>query len=448
MNRPGLLRFAWAVFSLCVVTMALEGRAKAATGTITTTSYLWNQNGNYCPSTNACVGSIYPQVDFNSWKPVSNAKVVAYSAAGAIIGQGIMNDAGSTTLTWTATPAPAQAFLRIYPNQKLSAFYFTDTSGSLYNAFTAPVNLVSGGNTTFPNSFIGTQVAPNPYFNAYWAGELQWRRVLSLVGLLVTNFVNVEIRGFANVIPGYIDAGGIALSSRAFGPLKKIQLDTNAAYSPQGRVMHEMGHMASYLTNPFRFGSDYTWGGGAPSQWGFTTAEFGHVSFEEAISTHYGNMTLWGDNSVTPTTCLSAGHCYSAALVASTPLFGTNVEATSFPFGINNCSTAAAAPESRWPLSATRYLWDVFDNRNDADGDTYSANQSGHFWQHLANLASYPAGLGFFQEDEPWAPGAGGAVVLGTAAEKDGRGVATYRLYYASSTQDTNLLRVSNCSPP
>jgi len=39
-------------------------------------------------------------------------------------------------------------------------------------------------------------------------------------------------------------------------------------------------------------------------------------------------------------------------------------------------------------------------------------------------------------------------VVLGTAAEKDGRGVATYRLYYASSTQDTNLLRVSNCSPP
>jgi hypothetical protein len=83
----------------------------------------------------------------------------------------------------------------------------------------------------------------------------------------------------------------------------------------------------------------------------------------------------------------------------------------------------------------------VFDNHNDADGDSYSANQ-GDFWKHLHNLAWYPEGTETNQIDEPWNP------TRTAVTELDGRGSTSYAANYAANVVNISLLRVDNCSPP
>ncbi|MEO7034480.1 MAG: hypothetical protein ABI548_11295, partial [Polyangiaceae bacterium] len=281
---------------------------------------------------------------------------------------------------------------------------------------------------------VGSSTAPDPYYNAFWAAERLWRNVLSLVGSATVNFTGIQVRGFANNIPGFL---GSQPTSAADGPTKRVQLDANAGFSPQARIVHELGHIQNYVANPFKFSGSYSWDGN--SGWGYTTPEFGSVAFEEGFATHYGNIEFWYDNSVTPTSCLTSGTCYDSFGV---PFTGTDIEATSYPYSTNNCNTLATAPESRWPISAMRFFWDVFDNHNDADGDTYSAN-NGDFWQHLAMLAFYPQGTGGNQINDPWNAG------LTSVTEPDGRGSASYAYNYVNSAglQSIDLLRTDNCGP-
>jgi hypothetical protein len=133
------------------------------------------------------------------------------------------------------------------------------------------------------------------------------------------------------------------------------------------------------------------------------------------------------------------GSCYD--MTTGAPSANTDLEASSYPYGTNNCITDPSNPEARWPLSAMRYFWDVFDNHNDADGDDYSANQ-GNFWQHLANLAWYPEGTGTYQIDEPW------NLPRDMVSEPDGRGSLSYTMNYKANVVETGILRVDNCGPP
>jgi hypothetical protein len=412
--------------------------AHAATGWISGSVKLWNANGNYCPTTNACVGSRYPQSQFHTWQPLSNAYVNVYDAAGTFIGQGGTGTDGTFTASWTAPVAPTQIRVRFFPYQKENRFFFAQPDGLLYNWFTG---LITRGASS-PSSpqpigtyFLGSSAAPDPYANAYWAGEREWREVFNLVGVLQANFTNVEIRGFVDNIPGF---RGNCPTSCANGPAKQVQLDDNAGFSPQARVMHEMGHIASYVTHAWQRTNNYNWPNTTGSGgWSKTSAEWSVSGFEEAMATHYGSIAFWADNAASPTTCLSSLTCYSAL---GNPLTGTNLEATSFPFSVNNCSTSSTSPESRWPLSHMRFLWDVFDNHNDADGDSYSANH-GDFWKHLANLAWYPEGTGTNQIDEPW--NANRTAVT----ELDGRGSISYAANYAANVVNIGILRIDNCAP-
>jgi hypothetical protein len=176
---------------------------------------------------------------------------------------------------------------------------------------------------------------------------------------------------------------------------------------------------------------------GAPF-WCQTCAEWGAAAFEEAWATHYGSVTLWADNAESPTTCLSSGTCYDST---GAPFFGTDLEASSYPHEENNCDANTANPEARWPLSAMRYFWDVYDNHNDADGDTYSASQ-GNFWQHFANLAWYPEGTDTNQIDEPWNS------TYTAVTEPDGRGSTSYFVNYDANVTYTGTLWADNCAPP
>lgn len=437
------VRLASSAFLAFAAVTAVSGAASAVTGTVSGTINMWNKNGNYCPTTATCTGSRYPQADFNTSKPLSNAKVHIFDAAGVLIGQGASNQNGTFTTSWSAAVKPAQIRLRFLASHRDTRFFFAQADGSLYNWFTGLITTAASSSPAAPQAVgtfsAGTSAAPDPFANAYWAAERVWREVFNLVGVLQTNFTNVEIRGFADDIPAFL---GSRPTSAASGSTKRVQLDANAGFSPQARVMHEMGHVASFQTHAWQSTNNYNYpntaaGGG----WSQNTGEWSVSAFEEAFATHYGSISFWGDNSVMPTSCLSSATCYSGGV----PVTASNLEASSFSGATNNCAagatppTAANAPEGRRPISHMRFMWDVFDNRN--DGDTYTAN-AGDFWKHLANLAVYPEGTGANQIDEPWNS------ARTSVTERDGRGSSSYAFNYKANFANVDQQRTINCTPP
>lgn len=428
-----------------LITIGVVSPARAVTGYVTGSWQFWNQNGNYCPSNNDCVGAWYTQSMYDTPLPISNGSVWIIDTSDAIIGTGSTDDNGNYTVAWSRSTFPSQIGVVILPYHKDGRFFLADASGLLINDWFGFFNTAASTSPSAPQDVgshtVGSSNDPSWYDNAYWAIEWQWRFTMSVVGILQTNLTYVEIRGFADVISGYLPYSmDTCETSCAWGPTKKVHLDDNAGLAPQARAMHEVGHIASYVTHPWQlangsgtiFGVNMSYGGSGWSPYG---PEWGSGAFEEAWATHYGSATFWADDAETPTTCLSTNHCYDP--YTGEPAEATDLEATSYPYSTNNCGSA----ESRWPLSAMRYFWDVFDNHNDCIGDTYSAAQ-GQWADHFYNLAWYPEGTGVDQIDETWNS------ARTSVTEPDGRGSSSYMWNYYANAADTYFLWEDNCSPP
>jgi hypothetical protein len=88
-----------------------------------------------------------------------------------------------------------------------------------------------------------------------------------------------------------------------------------------------------------------------------------------------------------------------------------------------------------------RFIWDIYDDHADCDGDIIAAGNT-NFVSLYTNMANYASGVGFEQIDEPW---------LNTSYTStdnlDGRGASSYSDHYSSSFQDVSLLRTDNCGP-
>lgn len=95
-----------------------------------------------------------------------------------------------------------------------------------------------------------------------------------------------------------------------------------------------------------------------------------------------------------------------------------------------------------------RYLWDVYDNVNDWDGDDYSAGTT-CYWCHLATPFHYGDGFGTNEINEPWTEFVWGPWPS-VLTNRDARGAkaydVAYRAQFGNSTIDS--LRIDNCTPP
>jgi hypothetical protein len=264
--------------------------------------------------------------------------------------------------------------------------------------------------------------------------EIQWRTSLGLVGTLINSYTGIEIRGYANSIPGFLNTCNTSCANGT-----KIQLDSSAMFQVQGRIMHESGHVASGLLDSHLNGGNYCWPStvsstGSFCNWSLGTPEWAAASFEEAFATFTADSTLWSPDAVEPTSCLSQGRCDHA-------VDGNLIELTHYPYSTNNCSLNVNDPEARWPISTMRYLWDIYDNHNDADGDTIAEGWS-NYWRMYGNLTNYPSGTSPGQKDEPWNS------TYTAIDDYDGRGAILYQSHYDIQYGiSTSLLRTSNCSP-
>lgn len=360
---------------------ALASGAHAATGTVTGTIKHWQKQGGYCPASRNCVGAKYRENQFDSAQPVEQTKVyVRNSSNDAVIGQGVTNESGNFTIQWTATPMPAQAYITWHAEHSDNRFVVRGASGGAWTFYSNPFGLVSSGTVNRGAMQWGTREAPHDVTNVFDGAQKMWWDSLWFSPRMRSFFSNVEIRFSSDECP----------TSCARGKDNLIIMDPASAYSPQGRIMHEMGHIASYRSHK---GQEY-WQRGVydypcptcDDGWNFYSPEWHRSSFEEGFATFLADVAFYGSSAPEPYTCLSGqGPCFESPELSA----GTT------------CNVAAQ--EGRWALSVMRVLRDVYDSVADCAPGGHCDAVSSAYSQFADTMFEFPDGRCNGCENEGWA---------------------------------------------
>jgi hypothetical protein len=432
-------RIATAATIGAVVLAALASPALAYSGVLSGSFSTWNKNGGYCdPGLTNCTGSYYSRSGFDAFQPIKNAHLEVFQGS-TVIGQGSTDDNGNFSVAWNSTNVSTTVLVRWFNQHKDNRFVVNDTAGTRTSTFSGNFTLTAGTTAGSPQYIggwhVGSSDSPDWATNVYLLAEMEWRTSFALVGELVNSYTNVEIRGLSPNIPGYLACPTACASG------KKILIATFGDALVGYNILHESGHVANYVVKPYHGGfNNYCWPRTSPPdyngdmactasrsspEWGATEFEEGYADFSEA-------NTLWSPSATHPTICSTRTSCADS--------YVTNMEITHYPFSANTCSMDAQRPESRWPMSVLRFLWDIYDDVNDADGDTISEGY-GPFWHMYANMTNYANGTGPTQIDEPWLD-----TTFTSFDNLDGRGTISYKDHYATYTS-VHTLWVDNCSP-
>jgi hypothetical protein len=318
------------------VTLLIAGRtAEAASGAVFAKVLFYQNNNDYCPTTQDCTAANYLQSQYNTYQPFANAKVFMEDANGNLIGQSSVAADGYFTMNWFSSSLPSNARIYVRPFHKDDRFRFYLASGASYKfqfpTFT-PINgtTLNGTAQDLGTYTLGTAASPSVYANVFDGAQRMWNDALRYSSDMVNNFNDVEIRAFGN--------DSECSSSCTSGTL--IKLDSGATYVLSRRILHEMGHVVSSTAKAWGTNADYCYDspGAASCGWNFTTQEWKSRSFEEGIATFFGDVTLywyWANNPV---------------------INGVSRE---------NQTTTCASGQSRWAESVLRYVWDVYDSHAD-----------------------------------------------------------------------------------
>lgn len=387
-----------------------------ASGVVSGHLQFYQNQGNFCPTTRNCTGARYLQSEFNTYVPLRDIKVYMVRVSdGAAMGQAATDANGNFLLSWSITgSSPVVAQLIVRGEHKDNRFFLRAADGTQLLLNTPTFNATSGSTSSNPQQ-IGTFAwggpnNPNDVTNVYDGAWRTWD-VLRQSSILMQRFTNLEVRISSPDCP----------TSCAQSTLNRILLDPGAAYAPQARIMHEMGHIASYRgSGTFRSSGAYCYPN-APGNCGWTIdqPQWSSVSFEEGLATFLGDTGLYSSNAVAPHTCY-----------ASQTFCGTGV------FNIETSPITCVTDEGRWPLSVDRYLWDAFDS----NADYVNEVQTRSWYEFIDALASFPPGEGNRHSDEPWL----GNILI----DPDGRSAVDFRENWKTLSVDTDLEWSSNCSSP
>lgn len=368
-----------------LVTLSFGMSAWAASGYVSGKLQFWQKQGNYCPTGRDCTAANYRQADhFDKAQPLSELQVQVVNAADTTVvyGQGVTDVSGNYLFQWTTPSTPPASKVLWKYRQKDTRFELRSASsnGIYYGTGSSNITLTNGTTQASPQALptytTGSSASPSHVANLYDGAFRTWYWALSYSGLMQSLFTAVQVKAF--------DATSCPTSC-ANGATKTITIDsTNSALMPQGRIMHEMGHIANYLSKAFRAPIAYSY----PTQctgcgtWSLGTTEWASAAFEEGSATFVGDVAMYWHWAPQPTTCLSSSSCST----------GTYHVETS---GGSSC----ASGNERFPINVERYIWDVYDTLQDSNyADTMNIN----YWQYFVVLSNYASGFANNQADEPW----------------------------------------------
>lgn len=396
----------------------LSAAAEAASGVVRGRLRFYQNQGNYCPSSRTCTAARYRQADYNINSPVRDVKVYLVAEEGGVLGQGTTNANGDYQISWYKFTwwggSPGRARIEWYGEHRDGRFALKTSAGGRW-VFWTPYSTLTDGTTASNRQNLGTRTwgsasSPNALANLYDGAARMWRDALNSSNRMRNSFTGVEIRAYD---------GTTCPTSCADGANKRIIIDSStSAYRPQARVMHEMGHIASYLSKARRACVDYTFGGN--NGWSMTSQEWACAGFEEAIATFFGDRAIYWQASPQPTSCLSSGVCPNSS----------NIETST---GSGSCATG----EARQPITAVRYLRDLYDSVD----ETNDGNRFGYS-RFFDALARFDNGSGNRAVDEPWN-------WWGTSLDdRDGRSARDFRAHIEGLTgSSTSSNYTNNCSP-
>ncbi len=425
-------RFSIAIAAALGVALAAPSIASAKSGTIKG-RFVFNQhNGNYDSST---VGAKYPKSQYKTYRGVRYARLSVKRASDhKVLGNGSTDANGNFTVAWADSGSGnATVYLQWYPEHKDGRFEIRTTSGGRWffpagGSFTA----TNGGTVDRGTLYWGNSTTPNTLTNLYDAASKMWSFSLSQSNRMKSYFGSKKPSGSGATtyvqIRAWLDDGSCPTGA-AWGHLNRICIPSSGALMPQARMMHEMGHIASYVSNRdqerkgapasakmYEFDADGDGNTTEDQGWSAFSAEWHHVQFEEAVATAFANVALYYPHAADPDTCLSAGECT------------TNLE--THP---SSCSSS----RRRWEISAERYFWDVYDSNSDYTEDDLSQG----VWHLADTIHAFDNGTGNRDKDEIWNSS------YTSVVDKNGRSTEDFARNWKTWGTDSLDILTENCWP-
>lgn len=388
-------------------------------GTVSGSYNLYQNQGNFCPSSRVCTGAKYLQSQYQTYMPVADTRIYVLRASdGAILGQGSTDASGNFSVGWydpSASSSTVAVNVVWRGEHRDGRFNLRTASGGVWQ-FNSPVFSVAAYQTTNIGWWTwGVSGAPNGLANLYDGARRGWVSSLSQSNRMNAYFSNVEIRAFDSAT---------CPTSCANGDSNRITMDDNSAYSPQARVMHEMGHIASYRASRDQ---SYLQAGNQTCYpntntgcgWGLDTGEWASVAFEEGMATFLADVALYWPSATAPHTCISAGAC-------GTGVF--NLEASE--------GTSCAADRNRYPLNNNRYFWDVYDSNVDYTGE----NLSRGVWEVIDTIHAADNGYENRQKSEVYYQ-----FIFVWVDDVDGRSAIDFRENWITWGTNSSTQLANNC---
>lgn len=448
----------WHIAALLVLAtyLSLPATAMAGGGFVAGQLTFTNRNGNFCPTVESCTGATYVQSQYNQETGIPEAMVMLFTAGGTLLAQTSTNASGVYIMPWnTGGTNNENAFLFIFYVQKNSRF---DIRGVSNPAPTTPLSnfgslVLTHGTTISTPQLYGGSVGVNQVANTYWAAWKEWQ-LLATSNRQLLYFTNVDILAFdTGNITGCHATGSCArpyfknMSTGrpgwTSGQFMTIVLDGNAPtpFSPETRVMHEMGHVADFVSAPsagqgrvLQTGYDRD----GDSTWSWPSVEYTPTAMTEGFATFIANAAFYNGGMANPRVCEANGNGFPSQLHCWAGIFQESIE-----FGPGSCPSQ----EGRRALASMRFFRDVFDSTNDSN-DTLSFAPFQMFDAVAAvSCPSYPACYGNGQLHDSWtsvdAQANWDTAVRGAGSERDKNGPDWFR-NVMNSGWSTNLNNIYN----
>jgi hypothetical protein len=392
------------------------GAAEASSGALKGTLRFVNKNGGFCPTGENCVGAAYPQTSYNKLTGIPEVRIQLIRASdGVILGSGNTDSAGKYTITWStfdASTSDVSAYLKVRWVHYQNRFLFHQLSTTTHKEWegkTANFTLNHGTTTGAPQLSSGDwnwgTNTIDRISNLYWAAYMMWAK-LKTSPRMVSYFTNLDIlafeklKGSTPITDTFCQASSCARPSmknvdppsRPNWAEKKltIVLDGDAAtpYKPQSRMMHEMGHIADFVSGPQagllrQVGYCYT----PDCGWNAWSAEYRPTALGEGIATFLAVAAFYDDAATAAYVCDANGN--------STKLYERHCYPNTGHPGSESIEDrapgACLAPEGRRAINAMRFFWDIYDTPADGtdatDLDVIDILDSQAVWP----CPSYPA---------------------------------------------------------
>lgn len=352
--------------------------ASAASGTVRGYWKNYQNQGNYCDAAvRNCTGARYLKSEYHTYHPISDTKIYVKDPGGAVIGTGVTDANGYFNIVWNRASTPA--YVRVYWQfeHKDDRFKVRSANGGVYSKWTGELAVTNGGVTNVGTLYAGTSSAISGLANIYDGADRMWNDSLRYSGLMLSRFTGLVIRAYPTEC-----ATGCANSSTNL-----VKLPEGAEFRPQGRVLHEMGHIAAGKAAGARMdpgsycypleenppSGSSTCSDGSSNGWGMSSSEFRGVALKEAMATVLGDIALYWSNAVDPRSCLSAGECPASSSIET--------------------SATCTGKVGRSAMQMVRYLWDHYDARSDGNDDVQKS-----YFVFVDTLNSIPAGTSWGQK--------------------------------------------------